>query len=124
MKRLETEKMIHFLYRMSMYVGDVTKDNIISFMHGADFGKSSEPYWTKLLNEFILTEYKTDGLSRGWSYQVELLSKRDGINWNEGFKKLMMEMINKSNKIPFTKKMQNWVNELENIKQNTIANKG
>ncbi|MFD2564475.1 hypothetical protein [Aquimarina rubra] len=106
--------MIHFLYRMSMYVGDVTRDNIVSFMHGADFGKWREPHWTKLLNEFITIEYKIEGRAMGWPHQVELLSKREGIEWNEGFKKLMLEMINKSDQIPFTKKMQNWINDLEN----------
>lgn len=58
MKRFETEKRIHFLYRMSMYVSNVTRDSIVSFMHGADFGKWNEPHWTKLLNEFIVIKYK------------------------------------------------------------------
>ncbi|WP_408031441.1 hypothetical protein [Tenacibaculum xiamenense] len=43
--------MIHFLYRMPMYLEDITKDNIISFIHGVDFGKQYRPFWTELLKE-------------------------------------------------------------------------
>ncbi|TPN80970.1 hypothetical protein [Aquimarina algicola] len=114
MKRFETEKMIHFLYRMSMYLPDMTKDNIVSFMHGIDLGKEGEPHWTKLLDEFIAIEYKVEERAMGWPYHVEMLSEREGIEWNEGFKKLMLEMINKSDQIPFTKKMQKWINNMEN----------
>ncbi|SEL08087.1 hypothetical protein SAMN04487910_1653 [Aquimarina amphilecti] len=120
MKPLETERMIHFLYRMSMYVSNVSRDNIVSFMHGADFGKCSEPHWTKLLNEFILIEYKIEGRAIGWSYQVELFSKQEGIEWTEGFKKLMLEMINKSDKTPITNKTKNWIHKLENNNTQTL----
>lgn len=113
-KQVETEKMIHFLYRMSMYIGDITKDNIVSFMHGVDFGKQSDPYWTKLLSEFILHEYKMEEKAMGWQYLIGLWSKRKGITWEEGFKELMLEMIDKSDSIPFTIKMKNWINKIEN----------
>lgn len=53
-------------------------------------------------------------MSNGGLYQVESLSKREGIEWDKGFKKLMLEMISKSEEILFIKKMQNWINDLEN----------
>ncbi len=65
MKRFKTEKMIHFIYQMLMYMGDVTRDNIVSFMHGADFGKWNESHWTKLLNEFIVIKYKIEERAMG-----------------------------------------------------------
>ncbi|CAM1344959.1 hypothetical protein [Tenacibaculum amylolyticum] len=114
MTKLETEMMLYFLYRVPMYIKNVDKDNIISFMHGADFGKRTEPHWTTLLNEFISLKYKIEGNALGWSYQVELFSKQEQIEWIDGFKKLMITLIKESDQIPYTKKMQKLINMIKN----------
>lgn len=113
MKRIESENMIHFLYRPSMYVGNVTRDNIVSFMHGTDFGKRKEPHWTKLLREFISIRFKINGGAMGWPNQVEIYCNREGLEWTEGFKKLMITMIKDSDQIPFTKAIKDLNKQLE-----------
>ena len=102
--RAEVERMIHFLYRMPMYIGRISQEGILAFMHGADFGKRHEPYWTKLLNEYINDQCKIYGGAVGWPAQVEKFSKKHEIDWTEAFKLLMLSMLRNSAQIPFTKK--------------------
>jgi len=46
MKKRDTETMICFLYRMSMYIHPINRDTVVSFMHGIDLGMKKEPQWT------------------------------------------------------------------------------
>ena len=97
MRTTDHENMIHFLNRPSMYISTVNKDKIVSFMHGADFGKQNKPYWTKKLKEFISTKFNINGGALGWPNQVEIYSQKKNLNWTEAFKKLMLQMIEESN---------------------------
>ncbi|WP_075341127.1 hypothetical protein [Tenacibaculum agarivorans] len=117
MKEIEIERMIHFLYRMQMYILDSNKENIISFMHGADFGKLNDPFWTQLLHNFISNKYQIDGGAMGWPYQVEVFSNREKIEWTEGFIKLMIKMIRESDEIPFTEDTQELIKKMILLKK-------
>lgn len=79
-----------------MYIGEVNKDKIVSFMHGADFGKQNEPYWTKSLKEFISNQFNINGGALGWPNQVEIYAKKNSLDWSDAFKKLMLELIKES----------------------------
>ncbi|WP_299840417.1 hypothetical protein, partial [uncultured Tenacibaculum sp.] len=61
MKEIEIERMLHFLYRMNMYIVDIDKENIVSFMHGVDLGKLNKPLWTESLNNFIIKKHSIKG---------------------------------------------------------------
>lgn len=111
--RTETERMLYFLFRTPMYVGEVNKEAVVSFMHGADFGKRKEPFWTTMLKEFIETKYKIYGSAIGWPYQIEQFCERKGVVWFEGFKYLMVELIKESEQIQFTKQLQSLKQKLE-----------
>lgn len=102
MDKVETEKILHFLHRMPMYLSDITKENIVSFMHGVDLGTSWKPYWTQLLSEFIETNYSISNGAKGWANQIEILAKNEDSSWQDTFKNSMLELINESNKITFT----------------------
>ena len=106
MDKYETEKIINFLYRIPMYVGIEDRDQIVSFMHGVDFSKSWEPYWTSLLRDFIVDKYDISGGPQGWPNQVELFAKSSNKTWVEAFKQLMLELIKESNVITFTVELQ------------------
>lgn len=105
-KTIETEKILHFLHRPSMYVGNVSRSTIVSFMHGVDFGRRRQPHWTVLLKEFISTHHQIDGGALGWPNQVCIYSHRHDIDWISGFRILRLEMIEKSNEIPYTEKLK------------------
>lgn len=105
MKEIEIERMIHFLYRMNMYIVNVNKENIVSFMHGVDIGKLDDPLWTKSLNDFITKKYGINGKALGWPYQIDLYISKEKLRWSEGFKNLMIEMILESDQIELTKKI-------------------
>lgn len=105
--------MIHFLHRSAMYVGSITRENIVSFMHGVDFGRGIEPYWTHLLADFIFWKYKIKGGALGWPNQVEIYSKKENMDWPEAFKELMLQLIKESEQIPYTKKLKDFNEKME-----------
>lgn len=102
----ETENMIHFLYRPDMYVGKASKDTIITFLRGADFGKSEEPYWTSLLTQFLEVDLNINKPALGWPYQIEVYSKNHQKSWFNGFKEVMLQMIEQSDQIPYTAELK------------------
>ncbi|CAL2094418.1 hypothetical protein [Tenacibaculum sp. 190524A05c] len=102
---IEIERMIHFLYRMNMYIVNINKENIVSFVHGVDIGKLDGPLWTKSLNDFITKKHGINGKALGWSYQIDLYIRKEKLKWSEGFKNLMIEMILESDQIELTEKI-------------------
>lgn len=53
----------------------------------------------------------------GWPYQIELFSKQQELEWTAGFKKVMIEMIKASDRVPFTKKIQELNHKLNQLEK-------
>ncbi|MCE7992898.1 MAG: hypothetical protein HEP71_12995 [Roseivirga sp.] len=102
----EVESMIHFLYRPEMYITKAQKTTVVTFMNGADFGKLAEPYWTYLLTQFLEVDLKIMKPALGWPHQVEVYSKNNQKDWFNGFKEVMLQMIEQSDQIPYTTELK------------------
>ncbi len=109
----DAELMILFLNRQGMYINPVNKENIVSFMHRVDFGMKGKMLWTDLLNDFIVSKYRINGVGKGWPYQIEVYSKKKKISWIKGFIELMFQLIKNSEKISYTEKLKELNKELK-----------
>lgn len=111
MKTKETDIMIHFLHRPSMYLGKINMETIKSFMNGAAFGKIEGPHWTSLLSDFLVHEYSITKPAAGWSYQVNVYAEKNKIEWVDAFKDAMLKMIEKSDLIAYTTELEKMNNK-------------
>ncbi|GEM_PF-2142562 len=99
MEREETDVMVHFLFRMEMFISPPTKDNITSFMHGTDYGRPVKLKWTELLKDHISNKYRLEGGALGWPHQITLFSEKNSTDWTQSFKLLMIELMEESEHI-------------------------
>lgn len=106
-KRTETKNMLHFLHRTSMYIHPIYRDTVVAFMHGVDFGKYDKmESWCTHLTTFISSKYEIFGGALGWPNQIEIYAKKYKIDWVEAFKILMLQLIEESDQIPYTKSLK------------------
>lgn len=105
--------MLYFLYRQSMFIHPVSKEGIVAFMHGINFGKQKQPYWTDLLKKFISEKYGINGGAFGWPHQLDLYCELNELTWIDCFKKLMLELIEEYDAIPYPKRLKRMRDELD-----------
>lgn len=92
--------LVHFLLRTSMYVHDLTKPSITSFVSGYIVG-SGKTDFTEKIKSYLENEYNIYGSSGGWPHQIDQYSKAKGIPWVSGFKQVGLNvLISNSRNIP------------------------
>ncbi|MBD0403498.1 hypothetical protein [Flammeovirga sp. EKP202] len=81
-----------FVHRLNMYIPSVTKDNIISFIHGYESGKKQNDL-TQTISELLESKYNIEKKACGWPHQIQTYSKRKRLSWVDGFKLIINEII-------------------------------
>ena len=92
MTERQIEILLPFIYRMPLYLGKESKENITVFMHGFESGSDSK-YWTETLRNLLFEKYEIERVNSGWPYEIGVYAERESTSWIEAFKKLMIEII-------------------------------
>ncbi len=75
-----------------MYVYKETKNEIIAYMHGYNFGRmepNSKSSILKTFSSFITEKFNIEYRATGWPGQIDVYSKRNHQSWELSFKRLM-----------------------------------
>jgi hypothetical protein len=101
-----------------MYLGEVNKDRIISFVTGYEFGSKSNPQFTIELTEHLKEKYLIPYRALGWPFQVQQLANKRGISWVSAFKAVSLELLNQSPSQEFEQKLKQYLRGLVRNKVN------
>lgn len=83
----------HFLERPGMYITKRDKEQVIAFIHGFEIGSKGTCDLTTRLSQWIEQQYRIKKKALGWSYQIQLYAEKKSVDWFDGFKELVEELL-------------------------------
>lgn len=93
MKEIHLNTLILFVTRTSMYVGEVSKESIIAFIHGYELGTEGKCSISNSISELLSKEFKIEKMATGWSGQIQEYAKQNNQNWILSFRKLVLKHL-------------------------------
>jgi hypothetical protein len=85
--------LLNFILRTGMYITTADENNIVSFIHGYEFGLNGECDFTEQLKIYLVNHLKISSSSDGWSGQITRYSRKKSIPWAVAFKQLGLEIL-------------------------------
>ena len=82
-----------FITRTGMFIGKVSKESIISFIHGYEIGTEGKCNISNLISELLTNEFDIKKMATGWNGQIEEYSKERNQNWILSFRQLTLKIF-------------------------------
>jgi hypothetical protein len=85
-------QLLHFIVRTPMFIVPQDKNNIVSFLHGYEYGDRTSNL-SALLKDFLTRKFNIPEVSTGWPGQIERLARRQAQHWVRTLKQVILELI-------------------------------
>lgn len=90
---IKLNTLTHFILRTGMWVPSPAKDTVTAFIYGYEAGSKDELKLSVEIKDYLERKFDITGSAMGWPYQVEQYSKKNGIDWISGFKRISMDIL-------------------------------
>lgn len=91
MRKTDLNTLMHFITRTGMYIGKVTDDSIISFIHGYEIGTEGKCNLTSSISELLSSQYGIKKMATGWPDQIREYGIKNNLNWVTSFRKISLK---------------------------------
>ena len=91
----EKEFLIFFIEKTGMFVTQLDRNNLVSFLTGYEIGKQNKNRITENISDLIANKYKIEYRNTGWPGQITELSNKFSLSWVETFKVIVQEILKK-----------------------------
>ncbi|WP_025665520.1 hypothetical protein [Aquimarina megaterium] len=91
MREIDLNTLMLFITRTGMYIGKVSKESIISFIHGYEIGTEGKCKISGLISDLLFNEFGIKKMATGWNGQIEEYSKQRNQDWTISFRQLILK---------------------------------
>ena len=77
MREIDLNTLMHFITRTEMYIGKVSKESVISFIHGYEIGTEEKCNISGSISDLLSNEFNIEKMATGWIGQIEEYSKQN-----------------------------------------------
>ena len=91
MREIDLNTLMHFITRTGMYIGKVTDNSIISFIHGYEIGTEGKCNLTDSISELLSSQYSIKKMATGWPGQIREYGIKNKLNWVTSFRKITLK---------------------------------
>ncbi|MGH2666399.1 hypothetical protein [Flavobacterium sp.] len=89
----EKEFLIFFIEKTGMFMSQIDKNNIVSFLTGYEIDKQNKNIITQKISEIVSRKYNIEYRNTGWLGQISRLSTELGLDWVATFKQIIQEVL-------------------------------
>ncbi|MBT28592.1 MAG: hypothetical protein CMO01_02945 [Thalassobius sp.] len=82
-----------FLKRPEMYISKREREHVVAFIHGMEIGSQCQFKLTERLSEWMESNHGITNRALGWPYQIEVYAEKKSIDWFDGFKEIVEELL-------------------------------
>jgi hypothetical protein len=89
----DVRNLIRFNTHMGLFICPSTRLNVVSFIHGYEYGRSGECRSTDLLSAHIAKWHRIKLNALGWPHQIERLAERRSLDWMDVYLLVSSEFL-------------------------------
>ena len=82
-----------FNSRMLMYVPAVSRESIVSYLHGYEAGSAGRCQFSASLSEWLSARHLIERMAQGWPHQMEVFAKKRSLSWIEAYQLASSEVL-------------------------------
>jgi hypothetical protein len=91
---IDVRNLVRFNTRMGMFICPSNRSNVVSFIHGYQYGTSSECRFTDLLSAHVAERHGVEADALGWPHQIERLAEHRSLDWMDVYLLVSSEFLN------------------------------
>jgi len=82
-----------FNSRMSMYISFVSRESVVSYLHGYEAGSAGRCQFSASLSEWLSARHQIERMAQGWPHQVEVFAQERSLSWIEAYQRVSSEVL-------------------------------
>lgn len=91
MRETDLNIVMNFITRTGMFIGKVSDDSIISFIHGYEIGTDGKCNLTEPISELLSSQYSITKIATGWPGQIGEYAIKNEFDWITSFRKVVLK---------------------------------
>ena len=96
MRPADAMKIIQFNTRMGMFVCPSDRTNVVSFLHGYEYGTAGGCRFTELLGQHLAKRHRVKPDAMGWPHQISRLAERRSLDWMDVYLLVSSEVLSEA----------------------------
>ena len=93
MRLADAQNIIRFNTCMGMFVCPSNRENVVSFLHGYQYGTAGECRFTEVLSQHLAKRHRVKPDSLGWPHQIARLADRRSLDWMDVYLLISSEVL-------------------------------
>lgn len=96
MTNRDVEILLRFILRTGMFITEVKKGCIASFVDGYDIARNGKCDFSGQISELLENEFNIKRQATGWPGQITAFGTKQKLSWESAFKKIGLRVLSKS----------------------------